>query len=249
MSQECSTGCGRPMRDTRQLCDQCVWVLERALAEMPALLDELSTTLTRQAVMSERSDGGRSAETPVPFHVEASDKLDDLRTFLVGWVRDIAETYEQDYPPDTLRAMSRWLLARLDIIAQHSAASDIWDEIVGVTRDAWRLVDRAANRTRFEVGPCPEVAEEDGAQCPGEVWAFIPTHESSAARLECRSCGTRWETHQWLRAGKRILAEVKRRATSDRPLRAIFGNEHVDRQSSGSGRTGRDGQDHSAVGA
>lgn len=202
--QQCTTGCGRPSE--RELCEHCLWTLEQALAELPALLDELSTTLSRQAVMTERSDGGRSAETPVPFHVEASAKLDDLRVFLVGWVRAIAEDNGDDLPADSLRAMGRWLMARLDIIAQHPAADDIWDEIVSATREAWRIVDRAANRTRFQVGPCPEVAEEDGAACPGEVWAFIPTHEASAARLECRSCGTRWETHQWLRAGRRILA-------------------------------------------
>lgn len=204
----CSTGCSRPTYNNQRLCSQCAWELEQALAEMPALLDELDTTLTRQAKMSDASDGGRAAEKPLPFHVTASEVLIDLRVYLVGWVKDLANDDPARYPTDDLVAMSTWLLARLGDITLHDAADDIHEEIVTTSRQAWRVVDRAANRTRFAVGPCPELTPEDGVQCAGEVWAYIPTSEERPARLECSSCGARWETHQWLRVGKRIIATI-----------------------------------------
>lgn len=206
--QTCATSCGRPTREGIVLCSQCLWELEQALSELPALLDELTTTLTRQARMSATSDGGRSAERPLPFHVQASKALGDLRVYLVGWVRDLAGDNPARYPENDLAKMARWLLARLDDISVHPAANDIHSEIVGACRHAWHVVDKAANRSRFAVGPCPEQVPEDGSQCPGEVWAYIPTSEDRPARLECSSCGARWETHQWLRAGRRILARL-----------------------------------------
>jgi len=245
--QKCVTGCGRPTRDVRLLCDQHVWELEQALAEIPALLDELKVTLTRQDKLGHGEGGNKptkASEQPLPFNVHASANLGDLRIYLVGWVRDLYETSSlagpaclnchhgtcqairwHVLPPDTLRGMSRWLLARLDVLAKHPAAEDIHSEICGIalhpTGSAWRAVDRAATKTRFVVGPCPEL---DGAvNCLGEVWAYIPTREEERAVMVCAECGTTWESQQWMRAGKRILDEKNRRVAVDRQLRAIFG--------------------------
>jgi hypothetical protein len=196
----------------RLLCEQHVWELEQALAEVPALLDELKVTLTRQDKLGAGQRGGKptkASEQPLPYDVRASGKLDDLRVYLVGWVRDVAETHGQEYPPDTLRAMSRWLLARLELLATYSAADDIHAEITDAVRAGWRAVDRAATRTRFVVGPCPELG--GAAACMGEVWAYIPTRVEERAVMVCAECGATWETHQWLRAGKRILDERGRR--------------------------------------
>lgn len=225
----CATGCGRPTRDVRLLCDHCLWVLERSLSEVPALLDELQTTLGKQTAMGERSGNKptKASEQPLPIHLGAAEV--DLRTYLVGWVRDIAETYDQEHPPDTLRAMSRWLLARLDIIAVHPAAAEIWDEIVGVCRQAWHVVDRPALRS-FVVGPCPEqVHDPDGyeVECVGEVKAYIPTTDEKLARMACTACDATWDTSQWMRAGKRILDRKRKRrqASAERLLLAIVGKE------------------------
>jgi hypothetical protein len=221
---ECVTGCGRPTRDQRLLCDHHVWELEQALAEIPALLDELAVTLTRQDKLGHGEGGNKptkASEQPLPYGVQASEKLGELRAFLVGWIRDVAETHGHELPADDLRAMSRWLLARLDLLAAHPAADDVYGEITSAVAHGWRACDRAATRTRFIVGPCPEL---DGvAACIGDVWAHIPTSEDKQAVMVCAHCGATWETHQWLRAGKRILDVVKRAERKAATHWAIFG--------------------------
>lgn len=169
---ECATGCDRPTRDTRLLCDHCAWQVERALAEMPALLDELTTTLTRQSRMGEQNGKSRSADHPVPFDVRASAVLDQIRVVLAGWSLVLIEDHQQDPPPDTLRGMARFLLARLDMIAMHEAASDIHSEITDATAAGWRAVDRVAERVFVGVCECGE-------------WLYA---RPSSRLVECRGC-------------------------------------------------------------
>jgi hypothetical protein len=194
----CATGCGRPTRDTLLLCNGCLWALECDLGDVAWLDEQLELVLSRLAVVGEHN-GGRSAETPMPVHPGALKARSDLRVVLVGWVRDFAEGTTH-WPEDTLTAMAGWLLKRINRIAVHPAAEDIHGEIVGAVRFAARVIDLPANRTTFPVGPCPELG------CQGEIRAYIPAQPERPARMECSACETRWEPHQWLRAGRRILA-------------------------------------------
>jgi hypothetical protein len=195
----CVTGCGRPTRDTLALCNGCLWALECDLGDVAWLDEQLELVLSRLAVVGEHN-GGRSAETPMPVHPGALKARSDLRVVLVGWVRDFAEGTTQPWPEDTLPAMAGWLLKRMDHVAVHPAAEDIHGEIVSAVRFAARVIDLPANRTTFPVGPCPELG------CQGEIRAYIPAQPERPARMECSACQTRWEPHQWLRAGRRILA-------------------------------------------
>ncbi|HEY9371515.1 hypothetical protein [Streptomyces sp.] len=245
-ARTCVTNCGRPTRDTRLLCNHHVWEVEQALAELPALVDELSTTLTKQAKMGggKREDKPTKGKVhPLPYDVRASEVLEQIRIVLMGWVMDLRDGSPAPIgpacedcahgsctsirwhalPADTLQSMSAWLLKRLDEIARHSAADDIWSEITDATAQGWIAVDRAATKTRFVVGPCPELSPTDGAACRGEVWAYIPSAEDQRARMACGECGTTWETHQWLRAGRRILDAKIRAQRATRMVRAIFG--------------------------
>ena len=195
----CATGCGRPTRDTLMLCPSCLWALECDLGDVAWLDEQLELVLSRLAVVAEHN-GGRSAETPMPIHPGAFKARSELRVILVGWVKDLVELHGYRYPADTLPAMAGWLLKNADRLAVHPAAADIHGEIVGAVRFAGRVVDLPANRTTFPVGPCPELT------CAGEVRAYIPANPERPARMECSVCEARWEPHQWLRAGRRILA-------------------------------------------
>ena len=195
----CVTGCGRPTRDTLLLCPACLWTLECDLGDIGWIDAQLELVLARLAVHGEHN-GGRSAETPLPINAGAHKARSELRAVLVGWVKDSAETRNLPYPADTLPAMARWLLLRARHIAIHPAAEDIHAEIVGAVRFAGRVIDLPANRTTFCVGPCPELG------CSGEIRAYIPANPERPARMECSACRTVWEPHQWLRAGRRILA-------------------------------------------
>lgn len=223
----CATGCSRPTRNQRLLCDHHVWELEQALKNLPDRLVDLHNALTQQTKLGEGRAGGvptKAAEHPLPFNVRASEMAADLRAFLVGWVRDLHESYEQrPLPENSLPAMAKWLRSRVDILAVHPAADDIHTEIVGAYQEAERVVDVARNRSRFVVGPCPEL--DAAAACIGDVWAYIPTSEDKQAVMVCAHCGATWETYQWLRAGRRILDVVKQRERLVAQRRAIFGEE------------------------
>jgi hypothetical protein len=175
----CATGCGQPTRDVLLLCRDCLGQVRDALAEMPSLIGHLSTTITRQDVMAPTTGGKRQPDPddgrnlpngahpqPMAFNLHASDLLDELRIVLHGWTRVLVEDHDQEPPTDSLRAMSVFLYARLDLIARHEAADDIHREIVELAyRDpeglksgkAWRAVDRPADLVF--VGPCGQCSE------------------------------------------------------------------------------------------
>jgi hypothetical protein len=163
-----------------------------------AWLDEqLELVLSRLAVLGEHN-GGRSAETPMPIHLGAAAARYELREALTNATKQI--NTERTYPGHTLPLLAGWLLAHLDRIATHTAAAKIYGDIHSAIRFAAKMIDLPANRTTFPVGPCPELG------CQGEIRAYIPAQPERPARMECSVCETRWEPHQWLRAGRRILA-------------------------------------------
>lgn len=214
MSQVCATGCTRPTKDVDLLCVQCSWEVEQALKGLPALMVDLHDALTRQVRLGEQLAGGmptKAPEQPLPFNVSASEMAADLRVYLVGWVMDIHDTYDRKspLPSDNLAAMAKWLRRRMGVIVTHPAADDIHAEITAAYEKVKYVIDVAPDRTRFEVGPCPETSPDDGAQCDGQVWAHFPTERDRRPRMECRHCGTIWEPEQWLRAGRRIRRRME----------------------------------------
>jgi hypothetical protein len=182
----CVTGCGRPTRGTLALCEQCTWEIKQALdvgqdKSIPALLDDLATTLTRQARITQRN-GSRSAESPVPFHIRASDIATHARGVLVGWVRVLAGDNPDRYPSDTLPAICDWLLRRTSDMAMHEAAADIHDEITDTAARIHHVIDRPADR--LYAGVCGTSFAEQHT-CGEPLYAH-----PGAAVVRCVDCGT-----------------------------------------------------------
>lgn len=180
----CVTGCTRTTQ--RALCEQCLWEVKQALdidqeLSIPALLDDLATTLTRQARITQRN-GGKSAETPTPFHIRASDIADHARAVLVGWVKVLASDDPERYPTDTLEAMAAWLLGRLDDIARHEAADDMHAEITDTAARIRYVIDRPADR--LYAGTCGTSFAEQHI-CAEPLYAH-----PGAAVVRCIDCGT-----------------------------------------------------------
>lgn len=186
----CATSCGRPTRDTLMLCDQCVWEIRQALdpdaahpdRSIPAMLDDLATTLTRQARITQRNGKSKSAVHPVPFHIRASDIAAHARAVLVGWVRVLAGDNPELYPRDSLRAMTAWLLKRLDAIAMHEAAAEIHAEITDTAARIRYVIDRPADR--LYAGTCGTAFAEQH-HCDEPLYA----HPGSPV-VRCADCGT-----------------------------------------------------------
>ena len=113
-------GCDHPMPtgDNSTACPACWNRLERDLAQMPALVEELNTTITKQARVYLESSGTagieaddpsdvdprgllpglralrpqptvtRAAAKPLPLNVGASEAMEDLQRTLWWWVRE-----------------------------------------------------------------------------------------------------------------------------------------------------------------
>lgn len=193
---ECAR-CQRPVGDAL-VCTLCGNDAAKALGNIPALEEQLDIAITRQSRFSALTDGSRSAETPVPFHVKAGEARDVLRNILVGWTRLYSEEARSDLPVDTLAAMSLFLLRRVEWFRHHLIAAEFVDEVTEAVRTVVRVIDSPPNRTTFAVGPCPD------EPCPGEVRAYIPSSEDQRPRLECNVCHAVWYGESWLRTGRRI---------------------------------------------
>lgn len=169
----CAAGCGRPAHDAF-VCPACGSDMTAALASIPALVGELQITLARQAVMAERSDGARAAETPLPYHYPASEAASELRAVLVGWTRLLVEEADSDLPPDEVSTMSRWLLARFERLRHHPAGGEAVDEIRDAAAQAWKVIDRPVAPTHH--GTC--------RRCDTALYG-----RKHAYAVVCRECG------------------------------------------------------------
>jgi hypothetical protein len=76
------------------LCEQCTRTLEKILAELPAQLDELQTTINRQANAGRRDNGShtKAASQPLPIDLRAGHLLDMARNGLSTWIRHLCES-------------------------------------------------------------------------------------------------------------------------------------------------------------
>lgn len=193
---ECRT-CTRATQDAAALCQWCGDQIGQILTgelvtvfEMPGgivdLAAELETAMTRQASHGDRV-GGRSATVPLPFEPRAADVLNELRTFLVGWVR-LLNGDNDDWPADNVPSMAGWLCDRLDLIRRHEAADELHYELTaeaGLVKQSWLAVDRP-----------PEVWFAGLCACGARLYA-----KPDARRIRCRGCGSTWNIQQrreWL---------------------------------------------------
>jgi len=93
----------------------------------------------------------------------------------------------------------------LEWLRHHRAGHEAIEEITNAVHEVLRVVDRPNNRSTFAIGPCPEF------ECVGEVRVFIPAREDRPAFMVCAVCEARWDSVQFLNAGKRIVATQQQR--------------------------------------
>jgi hypothetical protein len=190
MTQVCN--CGRPTRDDAYVCEDCLSEAFRALGEIPALDDELEITITGQRALP--TEGGpASAEARMPWNQRAGEARRHLRHTLVTWVRHCIEDDVRSsdpstgWPDDTIAAMSRWLMWRVDGLGLNDLGPDAVDEITNAVANCWRVVDRPAERTYH--GPC--VCGRDLYAKPRATTVTCPACEveHDIAALEVRNRG------------------------------------------------------------
>jgi len=214
---EC-VSCGRPTDGT--VCHPCAQRLAARLRTAADLWPDLQAVIARQTRHGDPTPrAGRPAPAEpirpgvtaadqeagwpsgLPVDLAASDVADTVRSTVHTWARDIAANVGADLP-DTVPEVMRWLASRMEWIRHQPTAGEALDELSDACAAVVRTVDRRATRLRVVVGPCPEDGE--AGPCPGEVVAIV--HEQRPAVMRCGGCGTSWDTTQWARAGRRILA-------------------------------------------
>lgn len=175
---ETTCSCGQPTRDDAYVCDNHRDELEKALAEVPATIDEIELTMTRQR-SAPISGGPSSATKPLPWHEKAADAKRNLRAILVSWVRLCDEEGVRGaptrLPDDDPAAMSRYLLHCAQGLALHEAGMDAVDEITDAVAECWRVISWR-KRERIYLGRCGQVVKDDDGEvitlaCDGDVYA------------------------------------------------------------------------------
>jgi hypothetical protein len=208
--------CGARTGDNAQLCRKHAARLVRQLSQVPALVNDLIVTITRQDRLASHSETKSSADTPLAWNESASHAMVDLNATLNGWALAVAQVLGDNHDGDPLTttrvpahdttAVARWLHRHILALIAHPEAGRAHTELNATVRRARDATDRPDIRARFAVGPCPE--DVDNHPCGGQVWAHIPVDESRPALMVCTehdTCGAAWNTSQWLRAGGRIL--------------------------------------------
>lgn len=182
--------CGRPTRDAAYGCDTCADSLSYALNDVPMLDEELEVTTTRQQGIDYRRVGGgsggkKASERPSPVVWSAADARAHLKALLVSWALLCHEdsitnsSPDEGLPADTLPALSRWLLWRVDGLMLHKIGLEAIDEITDAVAHCRRLIDRPADRQYL--GNC------DGCE-GGRLYA---AHGGKVAR--CSTCDAKIE--------------------------------------------------------
>lgn len=177
-----TTTCDKPTRDDAYTCDDCLDDFAKVLGNVTWIDAELETTITKQRAAT--SGGAPSAEVALPYNAKASELAGELRLALVNLVRLCIEEgvrsrdHRDREPGNTLVAMSRWLLWRVDGLAFNDMAPEFIRAATEAIRACERIIDLPPDRSY--AGPCPE--------CKRDLY-----HRPDAAEVNCHGCGQRWD--------------------------------------------------------
>jgi len=224
------TACGQPMPtgDNSTACPDCWASFDRTVGDIPALVVELETTLSRQT-SSGQANGPRSTETPLPYSTAASDALRLLQTTLWPWAREGLDAHP------TLKARSRFaretntlvgtaitdmaalLLHLRGWLATHPDGYQAIDEVAYACAQGRQAIDRAPDRTY--AGTC----DTDG--CAEELYAV-----DGRATVVCQVCSTERDVAAWRYA--RLADAADQLLTLSEMTRAVAetGDETVSRK-------------------
>lgn len=173
-----------------------------------SMLQDLDDTICGDTKVGGSSIGivVHSAETALPFNNHASDAKWAVRNAVSTWARVFAEENPHlMFDPATVEDAARWLTQFPDLLADHPAAVEMYDDIREVVQAARRVVDRPAERVF--AGRCDSVL--NGVECNTRLFAIAHHFEVS-----CPTCGTEYKVEErraeilkWLR-GEQATAKV-----------------------------------------
>lgn len=191
--------CSADVPDGITMCETDAEELLTALYSVPALIDDLRTTFSRQDQM--RAPGpsvGKSTEKPLPWNERVPQHLDALNEALRRWAAPVARHLRLDALPHIPHTRDPKDPARIPQVATEALLaarllSDSWKtvrtlvgageahaELLDAIRSARRAIDRPVER--LYLGVCSSPLEE-GGRCEADLYAF-----PRRATVTCRSC-------------------------------------------------------------
>ncbi|MFF0864183.1 hypothetical protein ACFYUV_20660 [Nonomuraea sp. NPDC003560] len=195
MALDCPVSiCDRTMPGSARICGACEAELDRELAAVPELDEDLDLAITRQTRLTSGGVGGRGNEKPLPWNERASEAADHLAVILLGWARVLVASVHPlqgpvcascDHPSCTYIHLgrephhdpvhvSRWLRRHAGPLIAHPAGPDAVEEILLAVRNA-RYATDAPPRDLVYAGPCDA--------CQGDLYA-----RPGAVSVCCRWC-------------------------------------------------------------
>lgn len=211
---------GQPIRGDANLCSACRTNFERDLGDLPALIDEIETTLSRQTATADRV-GGRSDEAPLPFNYRAAGTFREVHKTLRQWVHQLLLTSDR-VPVNEPAPLARWMHGRLDRLVQHPLAVELANDIAGLVYALRRGIDLGPEL--LFAGPCGGTITDDDGERPcveldpsdPKGQRLRPTELYAVAGkpvLTCRRCRTRYDVEErrvWLLAeAQGVLAHAE----------------------------------------
>lgn len=208
-ARECPS-CGEFSADSH-LCHKCLRSTKRAIVRISQLWVSLEEAITRQDHFAPPSEvRASSLFGPLPFRPVPSEVARDARERLVKWVAIASVGHAT--PNNTIGAYCRFLLSRADKM-RTAVYAESWADDMALTRDEIAgAIDLPAERSRVNVGPCPEHTD-DGEPCAGRIVAIYPSDLDESPHMDCtipaagvKVCGRSWPASQWAHLGDRIQA-------------------------------------------
>ncbi|MDD7813671.1 hypothetical protein PP713_13965 [Mycobacterium sp. CSUR Q5927] len=154
--------------------------LQRKLATVPHLVEELAVTITRQARIGRPGLAKlhrHKPESEVPFHIAAAEAHAGLHNALVTWVRFTCEHRQVRYTDsDDDITLSKWLYRHMTSLALTPGSEEAGDDIGAAIDECQRVIDlppddevlidrarvREANRQVLTAGQCERIAHRLG---------------------------------------------------------------------------------------
>ena len=195
------------------LCTDCITNVRNMIDELPWLLSQLETTITRQDKLTTPAVG-KSSEIPLPLNLSAADTAAEAHNEIQKIVRRLEHSSDRYWPmctvpPDfigPLRPAWRrlptnytpttteyidWLMRRVNTIARHHRAGSIYHALAALVGDGpngGRLVDAINPVEHHLVGPCPTITgrHHDGTPRLCGHMLFADTYDRT---VDCPTCG------------------------------------------------------------
>ncbi|MFJ4286418.1 hypothetical protein ACIPY0_12305 [Paenarthrobacter nicotinovorans] len=167
--------CNGETGDGQHLCARCTNHLEKDLAEVNELWDDLQTTVAKlDKGAGTVGSSGAHAGSSEPVNLTASDRGQTLTAILTGWANALGHSAR-----DAIDA-SDVLFSRIREVRQQDWAPVLKEELHTAMSRCRASMDRAAERVN--VGRCQTLI--DGERCPGVIQS-IQGHDTG----RCKTCG------------------------------------------------------------